>query len=358
MFEVIEDGNVGKPRVLVLSEHLNATFFISFDIPLRRLHSRGEINFAALSQQAIGTAAPGCWISFTNAFRPDVVVFTRYAQPFGPEMLIHFNALGIPVVYHIDDNLLELPESLGSEILKRQGADATVQARKHLLGNVGLIYASTAELARVLSSQFPTQRIVAGEIYAPYMGDELSTPLPPRRPVIGYMGSKGHRHDLDLAVPAICELLDENPDLCFETFGTIQVPERLATYQGRVRAHSVNKSYYGFLETLKELGWSVGLAPLVDEPFNRCKAPTKFIEYTAAGIPVVASNVVYERIVPEGGGIIVSNNEWKFGIKRALDPTQAHPLLKSAIRYCSSEFNAQRLAQQVMSVLSIAMRAS
>jgi hypothetical protein len=35
----------------------------------------------------------------------------------------------------------------------------------------------------------------------------------------------------------------------------------------------------------------VGIAPLLDTPFNRCKSNLKLLEYGAVGLPTIASNV-------------------------------------------------------------------
>ena len=47
-------GNENVPNVLIFTEHINATYYISFDIPLKELHAQKEVNFAVVSQNFVG----------------------------------------------------------------------------------------------------------------------------------------------------------------------------------------------------------------------------------------------------------------------------------------------------------------
>ncbi|HVE52833.1 MAG TPA: hypothetical protein VNB23_05575 [Ramlibacter sp.] len=344
-------GRPGSGHLVVFTEHFNATYFISFEIPLERLRAQGRAGFSAYAQNDVQAAAPGDWRQWIQRQRPRAVVLTRYGRPDGVEIAAFCRAQGIPVIYHIDDDLLELPDSLGADVVKRHAGSETVQARRQMLAGCDLVYASTPVLAGVLQQRFPAQRIVHG-IYAPYL-DVPATPLhDPRAVTIGYMGSRGPQEDLELVVPALVRLMQERPTLRFETFGTIAMPPQLAVFGDRVRHHSVQKSYREFLQTLAGLGWRLGLAPLVDAPFNRCKAPTKFIEYSGCGIATAASAVgVYETAMPAGGGRMV-RDDWHGAIAAMLDDEAAtRACLEAARKHCATAFSEDVLARQVEWVL-------
>jgi glycosyltransferase involved in cell wall biosynthesis len=339
---------VGR-RVLIFTEHFNATYYISFDIPLRALHARGETSFRAYDQQAVANGGECCWRQWLDSFRPDVVFFTRYGRADGASIMHDCRMRGIPIVYHIDDNLLDLPPSLGLEIVARQGAAAA--ARRTMLERCDLIYASTRVLADVLKGYFPQKPIFQG-IYA----SMVQVKLPPANPdaplTIGYMGSKGHKEDLALVVPALVSLMEQRPKLRVETFGTIEMPRELLRFGERVQHHTVQKGYHGFLQTLADLNWTIGLAPLVDEPFNRCKAPTKFIEYTSCGIPVVASDAVpYAEAIVLGCGVLVQDN-WEVSIARLLDDSDERSfLVTTAQAHCVNTYATHILEAQLLSVI-------
>lgn len=353
-FDAFHLGNRRAPCVLIFTENVNATYFISFEIPLLPLYEQGTVNFATLSQQKI-KAIPGkgrhAFLGkVLAAVRPDAVIMTCYGEPYGQQIMAFFQEAGVPVIYHIDDDLLDIPPSLGKEISARQGAEAIVATRRALISKADLVYASTAELHAQLAQKIPEANVLHGAIYTSYMGDFLSSvERPSQRNVIGYMGSKGHGEDLALVVPALVRVMEEHPDLQFELFGTIQMPAELERFGNRVSTHRVQVSYREFLQTLKGLGWKFGLAPLVDEPFNRCKAPTKLIEYTASGIPVLASDmVVYNKAVPPEAATFVSDGAWYQAMTKALADTSG--LLEQQCRaheYCAKRFSLHALQAQI-----------
>jgi hypothetical protein len=50
-------------------------------------------------------------------------------------------------------------------------------------------------------------------------------------------------------------------------------------------------AYDKFPELLMSMRWDIGIAPLVDDEFNRGKSHIKYMEYAMKHIPVVASDV-------------------------------------------------------------------
>ena len=359
-FDLCLDGNRGARKVMIFTERTDATYFISFDLPMRRMHSRGEVNLAVASAHRAAEAGAGCWERWADAFPPDVVVMTRYALPFGPEIAAWFQRRGTPVIYHIDDDLLEVPDHLGAELRQRHANEPVVQARLELLRRCDLIYASTSHLADLLRARFPGHRVYHG-IYAPYLGDEIGVrPAERADPTIGYMGSLGHQQDLALAVPALERLLEERPRLRFEVFGTVRMPASLERFGARVRTHAARKSYLEFVGTLARLGWQVGLAPLAHAPFNLSKAPTKFVEYAACGIPVVASDVpVYSEVIPAGGGVLVKSDDWREAIGRLLDqPDLRQQARVRAQDYCRQAFSMGALQAQLNRVFDMVQTTS
>ena len=78
-------------------------------------------------------------------------------------------------------------------------------------------------------------------------------------------------------------------------------------------------------------GVSLGMIiPLVDNVFNRCKSPIKWIEMGALEVPCVTSYVSpYKEIATEGNGVFVDNDKdaWIEGISMLIED----PILRAKI---------------------------
>jgi len=356
-------GRESARNVVVLSEFINATYFISFDLPGRRLADRGLLSIATFAQAGVERIAAHEYASFAKHlkrhYRPTAVIFSRFRAECGLQIIRALKDEGVPTVYHIDDDLLELPKSLGAGVLGLHGSDAAVEARKQMLSAVDMVYTSTAPLAKRLSDRIPGQAFVHG-IYAPYL--EQLVPATANRSaediVFGYAGSRGHQADLDAVAVSIASVLDGRPSASFEVFGTVKIPPSLARFGNRVTSRQVNRDYVGFLAELASLSWDFGLIPLEDSPFNRCRACTKFVEYSACGVPsIVADMPVYNRVVDGRSGVLVGPNDWEAAINRLCDDTQLRAqLIRNARATCRERFSPSTLETQVLEVIDHAIR--
>lgn len=361
--DVALQGRESARNVVVLSEFINATYFISFDLPGRRLVDRGLLSMVAFAQAGVEKMAAHEYAAFAKDlnkhYRPTAVILSRFRAECGLQIIRVLKDEGIPTVYHIDDDLLDLPKSLGAGVLGLHGSDAAVEARKKMLSAVDMVYASTAPLAKRLSERIPNQAFVHG-IYAPYV--EQPVPATVNRSaeeiVFGYAGSRGHQADLDALADSIARVLEGRPSARFEVFGTVKIPAALARFGNRVTSRQVNRDYVGFLAELASLSWDFGLIPLEDSPFNRCRACTKFVEYSACGIPsIVADMPVYNRVVDGRSGVLVRLNDWEAAMHRLCDDSQLRAqLITNARATCRERFSLPTLEAQVLEVIDHAVR--
>lgn len=332
--------------VHVVSDQTGATQAISFANPLA---GAVPVTFADCPKGAddLGPLLPPTV--------PDVLVMSRLTSPLGAPLARWARTRGVPVVFHIDDDLLDVPEALGREKTARYRDPALLRGLRANLDAADLVYASTGPLAERLRGHGVRAPVVAGTIYCSVDPARLRAPSPgpSAAPVLGYMGTGGHEADLTALVPVVERLMNEVPVLQFEAFGTIPLPARLARFEGRARRHAPVRDYAGFLDRLGDLGWWVGLAPLLDHPFNRCKADTKWVEYSLAGVAVVAQDLpVYHRACADGAGRLAASPEaWATHLRDLLASRSEREAVVAAARAkLGAGYAHAALREQVMGV--------
>jgi glycosyltransferase involved in cell wall biosynthesis len=123
--------------------------------------------------------------------------------------------------------------------------------------------------------------------------------------VIGWVAGIEHKADMERIqiATALARLLDAHPDLRVLTTG-VRLPIHSDRYE-----HVVEVDY---LDLLKFTGrMDIGIAPLSDTPFNRCRSDVKLKEYASSGTPWLASPVgPYQGLGESEGGLLVSDDDW------------------------------------------------
>lgn len=289
-----------------------------------------------------------------QAFDPTLLVICRYSSFLADYMVEVARERGIPVIFHIDDDLLNVPVEIGAAKHRTHNDPARLATIRHLLQTADLVYCSTPMLkARFRELGFTTP-MTSGDLYC--TGKILCDAV--ERPVrkIGYMGFD-HANDLALILPAIVQAMRKHPALTFELFGSIPKPEALEEFGSRVVTLEPVRGYAAFLEKFASLEWDIGLCPLVATPFNRVKANTKWVEYTAVGAAVIASRgMAYDDCCSGDCGMLAgTTDEWV----EALDllctqPIRRYATVRAAQRRVALDYSDHRLCAQVLEVFGLA----
>jgi glycosyltransferase involved in cell wall biosynthesis len=126
------------------------------------------------------------------------------------------------------------------------------------------------------------------------------------------MGTTTHGPDFAMVAPALARIKQEfrqrvEIDIIGMTSG--ELPPGL----NRIGLpNAALQSYPGFVNWLTSQlpGWHIGLAPLIETPFNLCKSPIKTMDYAAMGLAVLASDMpVYRGSIADGpAGFLVAND--------------------------------------------------
>ena len=115
-----------------------------------------------------------------------------------------------------------------------------------------------------------------------------------------------------------------------------------------IQAHE-NMSHSDFKDFLATLDNTIGIIPLDDSRFSRCKSPIKFLDFSLAGIPTVCSDVPpYNDTISHGeNGILCANLEedWYQAVRElVLSASQRTKLAEAARRFTESEYPMKRAA--------------
>ena len=351
-------------KILIVTDYFDASYYYTFYYPLVSLSTSFDIVFSTVSKKEISEQTQ---LQEPQQFcqnlliteKPNYVIFSRYALPHGRILLDTCKNHRIPTAYFIDDDLINIPDNLDDEIQQRQGNEQVILERKYLLENVDLVYTSTEFLSQHFAQYFPNQYFIYGTYptYLDFLLDRHQYQELKHRNhkfTFGYMGTKGHQKDLEMIAPVIAQVLTDYPEVKFETFGSISLPNQLAIFSDQVFSHPV-ANCNNFLQYLYDLGWNLGLAPLENTDFNKCKSPGKYLEYTACGIPTIASDIlVYNGLINQENGVLVAPDQWYENIIALIkSPNQAKNLVQKAQLTCAQEFQLAKVTQQFIQVLAI-----
>lgn len=241
-----------------------------------------------------------------------------------PDMVDKIHAQGAKVIYEADDalidsygnerkNLQKVGESHKEETIKTiQSCDAITVTNQTLKEN----YARFTD-----KPIFVLPNYVDYEWYGENKLDILRTTGEIR---IGWFGSQGHLEDLQMVIPALKDILGKYPETKFVYcgFGGMSSDSFLTEIGwGEDVFRDLPRERREFIMGVREDIWpmkhrfmdlDIGIAPLVDDYFNRNKTPIKWMEYSVLGTPSVVSPTLYEDFVDHNrtGFIANSTEDW------------------------------------------------
>jgi GT2 family glycosyltransferase/glycosyltransferase involved in cell wall biosynthesis len=251
------------------------------------------------------------------SLQADLILTHRYAVPdqaAAAALLSHAARLRAPVIFDLDDDLVELPpDHPDAERLAPKAETVTA-----LLAGADRVLVSTSSLAERVApfvrggighiQLLPNgldERLWSGPAaFGAAQEEALAAAGVAPGPVrILYMGTATHGADLNLVLPALARLNETFGDrIAIEIVG-ITGSGGLPPFIRRVEVpRRAGLSYPAFVAWLTDRQrlrpWSIGIAPLADTPFNRCKSAIKMLDYAALGLASVVSDV---PAYPESG---------------------------------------------------------
>jgi hypothetical protein len=255
--------------------------------------------------------------------RGAVVIFVRYVPPNWLKLVESVRPHLRALAFFMDDDVLEIGASVGMPWRYRfkLGRLATGQAGWLRRQNAEL-WVSTPYLKAKYADWEP-------KLVLPY---PVTTPHDVRR--VFYHGSASHAAEIRWLGSVMEEVLSRDRRLTFEIVGGQDV---YRLYRGLPRVNVVHPMRWGaYQHFLSMPGRHIGLAPLLDLPFNRARSYTKFFDITRCGaVGIYSSDSVYSEVISDGiNGLLVKlvKKEWVEAIlSLALDEPRRQDLLRNAV---------------------------
>lgn len=313
--------------------------------PMQEIKKAHEVDIIGTEIDSFGDSFEANW---QNIFRKYDCFWMLHA--FGEQSLSaqayfahQYNKL---LIYDLDDNYLDVPESnpvyeqfKKAESIQDVNSVRTRGALSAAFSLADALVVSTDPLKERMEQHFKDVYGLDKRVYViPNMNRLADWDfVPPKKHtdkvVIGYSGSNSHQEDLLLAFPAIRRLMQKYPHVYLEIIGAID-KKKLDYYFGswepalleRVGMLPATPTFWEYPEHLSKQQWDIGIAPLVDSPFTRCKSHIKWMEYAMFKIPTVASRVYpyfmdiqgKQTIVDGETGFLCKPNDWESKLEKLI----------------------------------------
>ena len=186
---------------------------------------------------------------------------------------------------------------------------------------------STAELAHAYRGIGPNAHVRANML-DPRLWRDWRKPRP--LPFVGesvrmlYMGTHTHGADFDMIRPALARLAEDRPGSFELTVIGVSPDIEPAPWMTRLSPPAGAIAYPRFVHWLRDQGpFDLGLAPLVDNAFNRAKSDIKLLDYAALGLAALASDGPAYIADPALPATRVADDSWYEALAHILDHREA-----------------------------------
>ncbi|WP_295399087.1 glycosyltransferase family 1 protein [uncultured Thiocystis sp.] len=200
------------------------------------------------------------------------VVLVRYVSPRWARLIADTRSRLVQLIFFMDDDVLDSVAARGMPWRYRFKLARLATWRRQWLQNQGVdLWVSMPYLHDKYATWQP--RLI------------LPMPLPaPETDAITrvfYHGSASHEAEIRWLYPVLEAALDAEPRLTFEIIGGRDVYRRYRRLPRTTVVHPMSWPAYQSFTAMP--GRHLGLAPLLDRPFNRARSCTKFFDITRAG---------------------------------------------------------------------------
>ncbi|BBT39276.1 Glycosyl transferases group 1 [Pseudomonas guariconensis] len=261
------------PRVLVQLDKAGGNTGDRIKDPLEALNELGQIQ-GTLSSRLLS-------VTELERFEPDAIVLARTLG------LEHLDALrrmkAFSRAFKVCDLDVYLPDLSASAPFKKKAPGDILAAMRHGLAYMDRLLVPTTFMAQVFEGFNADVRVLENRLAPTRWGALQGLRRQDGKPRIGWVGAVSDVSDLEMIAEVIKSLANE---VHWVMLGACPVLLRPYIHEFH---QAVGIEQYP--AKLASLNLDLGVAPLEDNFFNRCKSNLRLLEFGACGVPVICSDV-------------------------------------------------------------------
>lgn len=310
---VIDRTKSNKIKIgFLATDFFSACPFLRVTTVLYELQRQNKIEFINLidleklkSQESINSIQN--FIIVENLKQLDIVVVQRefaVTIPFKEFKRIIGNSK-VKIVYEIDDNLINLYPAHPFFELYNSKKEFYID----FLKNSDLITVTTNSLREDFYKYNSKIAVLPNYIDTGIWGNNNDIKKTNKKIKILFSGSKTHLNDLTIIEDAIINIYSRYKEQVeFLFWGDIT--EKIEKQCDVIKVSKYFNKYSDYAEHLNSLDIDIGLIPLKKNKFNTSKSNIKWLDYSAAGIASILSDVeaYNSSVISELNGILVKND--------------------------------------------------
>jgi hypothetical protein len=233
----------------------------------------------------------------------DIIIFFRTLPPIWALSLPELYEQALKTIYVLDDDLRVAANtpSLPENYRERIGHFAEHYHRLLLDYNDALVVSSkylAGQYADYAPSLMPPSLLI---------NKQKSSDPNAKKKWICYHATRSHQRDLEFVTPALKKVLT-SPNVAFESLIGGSTPEDLSVYPNVTCRNP--KSWRRFQRFQRVCIRHIGIAPLLDTPYNLGKSHIKFLDIAAVGAVGIFSNrPPYSDVVVHGENGLLANDD-------------------------------------------------
>ena len=291
---------------------------------------------------------------YDSVSHSDIVVFQSVHTKIGISVIMALQEQfrKVPILSEYDDSIYSVNSSSPSFKWTGPGGDVEWVGDKQLEASDGLIV-STDYLKKIYSKKNCNIAVVPNAIDFEVWSN-LKEKKKGKKIKIGWEGGANHETNLRLIKNVVPTILAKykNVEFHFKYGGhpIDYLKGKRIKFDDYHKWTSVDKHP----QSMKNANFDIGIAPLRDLDFNRSKSNLRFLEYSALGIPTVASPVEPYLCIEHGKtGYLASNdNEWVECLSKLIENEELRRYVgKTAYLYVRDNHSVEVVAKDYIKKL-------